>query len=282
MLSLIIALAAPTAEACSPMPAFPEWSFPADASADVALNQPLQVGITNANFGDVELSVWDTNSLAPIEGSAFYTCPSDPNGWQSCLLTFRPDDGLWAENSQISWSAVPSDGFSEDDSLSGSFATTDRLSAGELPSTINIQAELIEWREIESECDDQETLLIDIELDPDVVEIGTLLQIVVEDPNFEEKDSTHLPEPLVAEQVLIREGTALDFKFDILATEEERCFTVWAISPDGLNMSQFEGPCLQWGNTSGNKGCSSSSKDPAMAFGWIGLLLTLGMRRRKA
>jgi uncharacterized protein (TIGR03382 family) len=285
MLSLLIMLLTPNAEACSPAPAEPVWSFPADGSADSALNQPLQVFITNSNFGEIELTVWNSNTDEPIAGSASYSCPVDPNGWDHCLVRYLPDDGFWPSDSVIAWSADPVDeGWGG--SLSGSFSTTDWLSAGDLPETMGIEGEMVEWRPIESTCDSTPIIQLTMSIQADSLEDGVLLQVMQETVVVHTEDIDGiLPEPLLVAQHLVRDDGKIELSFDIEATEDESCFSVWAFSPDGTNLTQYDGPCLEWGRSNGGNGggwgCATAPESSPLYLGWFGALFMLMIGRRR-
>ena len=287
MLSLLVTLITPNAEACSPAPAEPVWSFPANGSLDSALNQPLQIFVTNANYGDIEITVWNGDTNEEVEGAAYYSCPIDPNGWDSCLVSYLPDSGFWPSESEIFWSAVPDDGWAG--TLSGSFSTTDWLSAGELPEAMNIEGEMVEWRPIESECDNNPSIQVSISIDPDslnVLEKGVTLQVMQELTVAQpENIDGALPEPLLVAQHLVQTDSNGELNFDILATEDESCFNVWAYSPDGTNFSQYDGPCLKWGQADGGNesgwGCSSAPESSSLHLGWLSAMLMLMIGRRR-
>ena len=288
MFSLLITLITPNADACDPAPAQPIWSFPADGSADSALNQPLQVFVSNANYGGVELTVWNGNTDEPIDGSASYSCTIDPNGWDSCLVRYLPDDGFWPSDSVIAWSAEPVD-YGYEGALSGSFSTTDWMSAGYLPETMNVEGEMVEWRPIETSCDSSPIIQVNISIEPDSpegLEDGVLLQIMQEPVLVHSEDTDGvLPEPLLVEQHLVRSDGNIELSFDILATEEESCFNVWAYSPDGANLAQYDGPCLKWEQAeSGNGdgcGCSTAPENSSLHLGWFGAMFMLMIGRRR-
>ena len=281
MFSIILALATPDALACSPAPNSALWSYPADQASDVAVNQPLQFRITAGGFGDIDFQVWNSNTEEPIDGMISYSCSNDPNGWNHCLATFLPDGGNWQTDAQVSWSASPDEDFG-DPALTGSFTTTDWMIAGELPSTVDIDAEMVAWKPVENSCDSVEAIEIQMSLDLDFIQTGSIIQIMKEIKGNEAQGDA-APEPYVAHQLLVREDTELDFAFDIGATENEQCFNVWVYSPDGGNMDQFEGPCLQWNShvPGSGTGCATSNGSRSQGMAWAALFLALSLRRRR-
>lgn len=298
MLAIILALFSSDAHACSPMPASALWSFPSDLASDVAINQPLHFRINSGDFGDVSFNIWNTTTEVPIEGSISYACSDEPNGWDHCLATFIPDGGFWGANAQVSWSATPSEDVMG--ALSGSFSTSDEVRASELPESVAVQAEMLEWRPVENECDTFETIRIDMSLESDFWQQGSIIQVlqqgVSEDQNHDssdresdssEGDSTipeELSEPHVIHQVLVREGTEMQFEFDILASEEEHCFSIRVQSADTRDFQQYDGPCLQWNGHVPGSGisCATSAQSRGQSLAWATLFLALSLRRRRA
>jgi hypothetical protein len=160
------------------------------------------------------------------------------------------------------------------------------LSAGDLPETMGIEGEMVEWRPIESECDSNESIQITLSIQADSLEEGVLLQVMQEPAVVHAEDIDGiLLEPLLVEQHLVRDDGTIELNFDILATEDESCFNVWAISPDGSNFEQYDGPCLKWGRSSGGNGggwgCATTPKSASRHLGWFGVLFMLMMGRRR-
>ena len=281
MLALILALFAPESQACIPEPANALWGFPSDLSSDVAINQPLQFKIDAGGYGDVSFSVWNSTTEAPIEGTVSFTCSDDPNGRDQCIATFMPDGGSWNPNTPISWSATPSEDFMP--SLSGSFSTSDQVSPAKLPEAVSIQAEMLEWKPVENECDSVETIRIDMSLESDFWQEGSLVQILHEGKSDDSTQPEELTEPLVVHQILVRDGTEMNVQFDILASEEEQCFTVWVQSADTLDFQQYDGLCLQWSShvPGSGIGCATSKGSRSQRMAWATLFLALGLRRRR-
>lgn len=150
---------------------------------------------------------------------------------------------------------------------------------------MTISAEMTEWRPIDNECDYAERILVSMSIATDPLDPGTLLEFV-EEPSAEGNPmEDELPDPLVVANHLVRDASALEFAFEIRATEEERCFSVRAYSHDGTLVDQYAGPCLQWGAGDGEdgseKGCASTGVPSSLRAGWLAGLLVLGMRRRR-
>lgn len=290
MLALILALFTPDAHACSPEPASALWSFPSDRASDVAINQPLQFRINSGGYGDVSFNIWNSTTEAPIEGSVSFACSDEPNGWDHCLATFIPDGGSWDANTQVSWSATPSE--TSMGILSGSFSTSDKVSASELPESVAVEAEMLEWRPVGNECDTFETIRINMSLDTDFWQQGSIIQVLQEganegqDHDSREGDSTLSEgpsEPHVIHQILVREGTETQFDFDILASEEEQCFSIRVQSADTRDVQQYDGLCLQWDRHVPGSGisCATSNGSQGPRMAWAVLFLALGLGRRQ-
>lgn len=236
----------------------------------------------------MELTVWDAATETPIAGNTSDSCPSTPNGWTNCIVTFTPESGGWPGNSSIGWTISPpqdelDSGWGE--ALSGSFSTTDWIRPPQVPAAMTISAEMTEWRPIESSCDSTERILVSMSIATDPLDPGTLLEFVEEPSADSIQMEDGLPEPLVVANHLVRDDSALEFAFEIGATEEERCFSVWAYSHDGTMVDQYAGPCLQWGEGNSeegsDKGCASTGANSSLKAGWLAGLLVLGMRRRR-
>jgi hypothetical protein len=284
MFTLLLALVSPDAAACSLAASEPVGSYPEDGANDAALNQRLLIEF-NAGGGvetpGLEVFQEGGGELVSVPGSSEWFCiNSQINGASQCILAFTPESGFWPGDSSIAWN-LDYTSYEGNGPFSGSFRTTDWLSAGSAPQNGDLQGEWLDWVEADGMCSFQDALSARFDFSASGVEPGSVLEIWME----RDGDSS-----LEMQQILSEGGDqSLELEAYVMASTMESCFSVVVVAPDGQQAGETAGPCLQWGVEAPAPGepddgglfCATAANGGRTTGFFFGLMGLVGLLRRQ-
>jgi MYXO-CTERM domain-containing protein len=279
MFTLLFALFSPDAAACSLASSEPVASFPEAGANDAALNQRLLIefsGGGGVETSDLEVFQEGGGEMVSIPGSTEWDCISyEASGASQGVLAFSPEGGAWPGNASISWNLGGT-------SFSGTFQTTDWLSAGNAPQNDDFQGYWIDWIEADGMCTFQDALSARFDLSASNVEAGSVLEI------WMERDGAFKLEY----QQILSEGGDLDVEVEayVSASTMESCFHAVFVAPDGQEAGEMEGPCLVWSLEGPFHGghieddglfCATAANGGSTTGFFFGLMGLVGLLRRQ-